>query len=129
MARMDEATRTRVRAGRLMLDANTPEEAAHAVGVARQTAYTWKARLDEGGINALRAMVKRPPAQLDSSQLEGLRVVLLQAALAHGLGTQLWTLNRVRALIQRLYQERPEAQVDHRRMLDASRAVVTSSFR
>lgn len=103
MAQMDEATRKRVRAGRLMLDGKTPAEAAHAVGVARQTAYTWKARLDEGGIEALRAMTKGRPAQLDDSQLDGLRVALLQGALAHGFGTQLWTLKRVRVLLQRLY--------------------------
>ena len=103
MARMDEATRKRVRAGRLMLAGKTPAEAAHAVGVARQTAYTWKARLDEGGIDALRAMAKGRPAQLDSGQLDGLRVALLQGALAHGFGTQLWTLKRVRVLIERLY--------------------------
>lgn len=103
MARMDEATRKRVRAGRLMLAGKTPAEAAHAVGVARQTAYTWKARLDEGGIDALRAMAKGRPAQLDASQLDRLRVALLQGALAHGFGTELWTLKRVRVLIQRLY--------------------------
>jgi transposase len=103
MARMDEATRKRVRAGRLMLAGKTPAEAAHAVGVARQTAYTWKARLDEGGIDALRSMARGRPAQLDSSQIEGLRVALLQGALAHGFGTELWTLKRVRVLIERVY--------------------------
>ncbi|MDH5540361.1 MAG: IS630 family transposase, partial [Rhizobacter sp.] len=41
MAKMDEATRKRVRAGRLMLAGKTPVEAAKDVGVARQTAYTW----------------------------------------------------------------------------------------
>ena len=50
MGKMDEATRKRVRAGRLMLAGKTPAEAAKLVGVARQTAYTWKARLDEGGV-------------------------------------------------------------------------------
>jgi transposase len=100
---MDEATRKRVRAGRLMLAGKTPAEAAHAVGVARQTAYTWKARLDEGGIDALRAMAKGRPASLDASQLDGLRVALLQGALAHGFGTELWTLKRVRMLIEHLY--------------------------
>ena len=103
MARMDEATRRRVRAGRLMLAGKTPAEAAAAVGVARQTAYTWKARLDEGGIDALRAMSTGRPAQMDAVQLKGLRVALLQGALAHGFGTELWTLKRVRVLIQRLY--------------------------
>jgi len=78
-------------------------EAAKAVGVARQTAYTWKARLDEGGSDALRVMATGRPAQLDAAQLEGLRVALLQSPLAHGFGTELWTLKRVRALIERLY--------------------------
>jgi transposase len=103
MAKMDEATRKRVRAGRLMLSGKTPAEAAHAVGVARQTAYTWKARLDEGGIDALRAMTNGRPAQLDGKQLEALRSALLQGAMAHDFGTELWTLKRVRVLIERLY--------------------------
>lgn len=90
MAKMDEATRKRMRAGRLMLAGKTPAEAARAVGVARQTAYTWKARLDEGGIDALREMAVGRPAQLDAAQLEGLR-------------TALWTLKRVAALIERLF--------------------------
>jgi transposase len=103
MAEMDEATRKRVRAGRLMLAGKSPAEAARAVGVARQTAYTWKARLDEGGIDVLRAMATGRPAQLDSGQIDALRMALLQGPLAHGFGTELWTLKRVRALIERLY--------------------------
>ncbi len=103
MAKMDDATRMRVLAGRLMLAGKTPAEAAKAVGVARQTAYTWKARLDEGGIDALRAMAPGRPAQLDGAQLDALGSALLQGAIAHGFGTELWTLKRVRALIERLY--------------------------
>ncbi|WP_429522903.1 IS630 family transposase [Paraburkholderia youngii] len=103
MAKMDDATRKRVRAGRLMLAGKTPAEAAKMVGVARQTACTWKARLDEGGIDALRVMATGRPAQLDAAQLEGLRAALLQSPLTHGFGTELWTLKRVRVLIERLY--------------------------
>ena len=86
-----------------MLSGKTPAEAAHAVGVARQTAYTWKARLDEGGIEALRAMTNGRPAQLDGKQFDALRKALLQGAMAHDFGTELWTLKRVRVLIDRLY--------------------------
>jgi transposase len=68
MAKMDEATRKRVRAGRLMLAGKTPAEAATTVGVARQTAYTWKARLDNGGIDARRSMASGRPAQLEARQ-------------------------------------------------------------
>ncbi len=103
MAKMDESTRKRMRAGRLMLAGKTPAESAKAVGVARQTAYTWKARLDEGGIDALRSMATGRPAQLDGKQLDALRTALLQGATAHDFGTELWTLKRVRALVERLY--------------------------
>src|SRR5260370_39468627 len=103
MAKLDEAARKRIRAGRMMLAGKTTDEAAKAVGVARQTAYTWKARLDEGGIEALRAMATGRPAQLDDAQLEALRGALLQGAIAQGFGAELWTLKRVRALIERMY--------------------------
>ncbi len=102
--RLDETVRRRLRAGRMLLAGKTPAQAAHAVGVARQTAYTWKAVLDEGGIDALRAMPTRGrPARLDDEQLQALGRALLQRPTEHGFGTELWTLKRVRALIERLY--------------------------
>ena len=102
--RMDESVRRRVRAGRMLLAGKTPAQAAHAVGVARQTAYTWKAILDEGGIDALRAMPGRGrPARLDETQLQALGRTLLQSPTAHGFGTELWTLKRVGVLIGRQY--------------------------
>jgi transposase len=103
MAQLDEATSKRLRAGRLMLAGKTPTEAALAVGVARQTAYAWKARLDKGGIEALLAMATGRPAQLDDAQLQALRNALLQGAIAYGFRTELWTLKRVQALIDRMY--------------------------
>ena len=57
--RMDEATKKRVRAGRLLQRGKKPAEIALDVGVARQTVYTWKAIFDEGGIDALRAVLNR----------------------------------------------------------------------
>lgn len=102
--RLGEAVRRRVRAGRMHLAGKTPAEAARAVGVARQTAYAWKAVLDEGGIDALRAMPTRGrPARLDDEQLQALGRTLLQSPTAHGFGTELWTLKRVGVLIDRLY--------------------------
>ena len=102
--RMDESVLRRVRAGRMLLAGKTPAQAAHAVGVARQTAYTWKAILDEGGIDALRAMPGRGrPARLDETQLQALGRTLLQSPTAHGFGTELWTLKRVGVLIERQY--------------------------
>src|SRR5476651_2669041 len=102
--RSDEATRKRLRAGRLLLRGKKPTEVALEVGVARQTVYTWKALLDEGGIDALRSVPSRGrPARLDESQLEGLRRAILQKPTEHGFGTELWTLKRVGVVIERLY--------------------------
>ena len=102
--KMGEATRKRVQAGRLLLAGKGCAEIAQSVGVARQTVYTWKALLDEGGIDALRAVGGRGrPAQLDAGQLEDLRRSLLESPTEHGFGTELWTLKRVRMLIERMF--------------------------
>ena len=102
--RLSTAARKRVRAGRLLRAGKRPAEVAEAVGVARQTVYTWKALLDEGGINALRAVPERGrPAQLDAAQLARVRTILLQSPTEHGFGTELWTLKRVGSVIERLY--------------------------
>ena len=88
----------------MLLAGKTVAQAAQAVGVARQTVYTWKALLNEGGIDALRAMpAPGRPARLDEQQLQALGRALLQRPTEHGFGTELWTLKRVGVLIERLY--------------------------
>ncbi len=102
--RLSEATKKRLRAGRMLLANKGCAEVAAAVGVARQTVYTWKRLLDEGGIDALRAVPERGrPSQLDEQQLAGVRAAILQSPTEHGFGTELWTLKRVGALIERMH--------------------------
>ena len=102
--RLSEATRKRLKAGRMLLAGKGCAEVALSVGVARQTVYTWKRLLDEGGIDALRAVPERGrPAQLDERQLAAVRASLLQSPTQHGFGTELWTLKRVGAVIERLH--------------------------
>ncbi len=102
--RLSEAAKKRVRAGRMLLAGKGCAEVGLAVGAARQTVYTWKRLLDEGGIDALRS-VPDPgrPAQLDGGQLAALRAALLQSPCEHGFGTELWTLKRVGAVIERMH--------------------------
>lgn len=101
---LSEATKKRVKAGRLLLAGKGCAEVAVAVGVARQTIYTWKRLLDEGGIDALRAVPERGrPAQLDDGQLEAVRAAILQSPTEHGFGTELWTLKRVGTVIERMH--------------------------
>ena len=102
--RLSEATKKRLKAGRLLLAGKGCPEVAIAVGVARQTVYTWKRLLDEGGIDALREVPERGrPAQLDAQQLAAVRTAILQSPTEHGFGTELWTLKRVGAVIERLH--------------------------
>ena len=102
--RLSEAANKRVRAARLLLAGKSCAEAALAVGVARQTVHTWKRLLDEGGIDALRAVPERGrPAQLDAQQLAAVRAALLRSPTEHGFGTELWTLKRVGTVIERMH--------------------------
>lgn len=101
---LSEATKKRVKAGRLLLAGKSCAEVAVEVGVARQTIYTWKRLLDEGGIDALRAVPERGrPAQLDAGQLAAVRAAILQSPIEHGFSTELWTLKRVGTVIERLH--------------------------
>jgi transposase len=100
----DDVVKRRVQAGRLLERGRTPAEVAARVGVARQTVYTWKRMLDEGGLDALRKTRRTgPQSKLDEAALARLRAVLLENPTAHGFGTELWTLRRVRQIIHRLF--------------------------
>lgn len=68
---MSEAAKKRVKAGRMLLAGKGCAEVALAVGVGRQTVYTWKKLLDEGGIDTLREVPERGrPAQLGAQRAD-----------------------------------------------------------
>jgi transposase len=101
---MEEAVKRRVKAGRMLAAGKKPAEVAKTVGVARQTVYTWLRIFEEGGIDALRRINRGGrPAQLEPEQFERLRELLLEGAPAQGFGTPLWTIKRVRSLIERQF--------------------------
>jgi transposase len=105
--RMDDAVKRRVRAGRMLMSGKKPAEVAKAVGVARQTVYTWVRILEEGGIDGLREInIGGRPARLKPEQFKRLRQMLLEGAPAQGFGTELWTIKRVRQLIEREFEHR-----------------------
>ena len=102
--KLDEATKKRLRAGRMLLAGKRLAEVAEKIGVARQAVCTWQGLLDEGGIDVLRAVPPRGrPAKLDALQLEDVRHAVLQSPTEHGFGTELWTLKRVGVVIKRRY--------------------------
>lgn len=102
--KMDEAAKRRVRAGRLLLKGKAPAEVARIVGAPRQTVYRWLDVLREEGIDGLRVMSKGGrPSRMTPEQTGELHELLLAGPIANGYGTDLWTLKRVRLLIEKRF--------------------------
>jgi transposase len=79
-----------------------PSSVADRLGVARQTAVSWRARWRTGGTAALRSRgPSRHPAVPDS-QLPAIEEALLKGAGAHGFDGDVWTVARVAVIIQRV---------------------------
>ena len=99
---MDEATRRRIRAARLLQQGKRPAEIAEVVGVVRQTVYRWKAVLESQGFEALRALGgPGPKARMTEADLAALGRIVMHSPTRHGFGTELWTLRRVGTVIER----------------------------
>ena len=100
--KLDAGAKRRVRAARLLQAGHAPAQVAVMVGAPRQTVYRWRGVLQSEGVDALRDMSKGGrPARLGAVELVHLQVMLLEGPSAHGFGTPLWTLKRVRLLIER----------------------------
>ncbi len=89
----------------MLLAGKKPSEVARAVGVSRQTVYAWQARIEDGGgIEALRNLSRGGrPASLSEQDKQWLTQALIDGPTAHGFGTELWTLKRVRILIEKRF--------------------------
>lgn len=79
-----------------------PSEVARRLGVTTGAASQWRKSWQKAGKEALRS--KAHPGskpKVPRERLPELAKLLLDGAKAHGFATELWTLPRVRALIQR----------------------------
>lgn len=79
-----------------------PAEVARRVDASRQSVLRWGRRLEQDGIRGLRraGRVGRAPVLTDG-QLEALAKQLKAGSLAAGYATEMWTLPRIGALIER----------------------------
>lgn len=96
-----ELERRRRRAVELVEQGESPDDVAHFLGCGRSSVYTWL-KLDRKRPQALAAKAHpgRTP-RLGREQIAELEGLLLKGAKAHGWTTQLWTADRVAALIER----------------------------
>jgi transposase len=76
---------------------------ARQLGVSAQAVSVWHARLTQDGTQALRSRGHSGPApRLSDAQLAQVEQALLEGAIANGFVGELWTLDRVATVIERL---------------------------
>jgi transposase len=94
----------RLRGGRLLLKGVPQVEVAEHIGVAKSSVSGWAKRVSEGGLDALRSDAKLGrPSGMDDEQRRELVRALKAGAMAQGFATELWTLPRVRRLIESMF--------------------------
>ncbi|MGH8937329.1 MAG: winged helix-turn-helix domain-containing protein [Acidimicrobiia bacterium] len=93
--------RRRKRAARMFDRGDTQADVARELDVSRQSVSRWYADWQAGGTKALKAAGRagRLP-RLTKTQLRQIDRALRKGPRAHGFGTDLWTLDRVAAVIE-----------------------------
>ena len=93
----------RRKAAKLFVRGHSSSDVAKTLGVSRQAAHRWKSEWTAGGQAALRSKGSAgPKSKLDARQTQQVLKALLAGPAAQGYDTQLWTLPRVAALIEKL---------------------------
>lgn len=98
--------RRRLKAGRLLQQGVHQSEVARRVGVSPEAVRKWRLKLEAEGPGALKDGRRGRPAGLDQAQRRELVKALKVGAVMQGFPTELWTLPRIGALIQRLFGKR-----------------------
>jgi transposase len=91
----------RKRAARMFARGVPQADVARELGVTRQSVSRWHADWQRGGVTALKAAGRagRMP-KLSAAQLAQVERALQRGPRAHGFATELWTLDRVAAVIE-----------------------------
>jgi transposase len=93
----------RLQAAELFAAGVRQAEVARQLEVSAQAVSVWHARWKEGGTDALRSQgPSGPTPRLSDAQLTTVEQALLEGAGAHGFIGELWTLDRIAIVIERL---------------------------
>jgi transposase len=93
----------RLRAAELFTAGVRQVEVARQLGVSRQAVSLWHAAWQTGGTDALRSRGPTGPApRLSDQQLATVEQALVEGATANGFTGELWTLDRIALVIERL---------------------------
>lgn len=98
-----EMEKRRLRAAKLFDKGYSSAEVAQRLGVVRQVGHRWKQAWEAGGSAALTSKGKAGrKSKLDAKACAQIKAALIAGPGSQGHRTELWTLPRVRVLIQRL---------------------------
>jgi transposase len=99
----DRLQARRLRAAELFTAGVGQAEIARRLGVARQSVHLWHQRWQAEGVDGLRSRGPTGPSpKLSDAQLARVEQALLEGATANGFVGELWTLDRIAIVIQRL---------------------------
>jgi transposase len=99
----DRLEARRLRAAQLFAAGMRPAEVARQLQVSAQAVSVWHARWQAGGPEALHSLgPSGPAARLSDAQLATVEQTLLKGAGANGFVGELWTLERIALVIERL---------------------------
>jgi transposase len=93
----------RMRAAELFAQGRSQAEVASELGVSRESARRWHQRWKSGGADALQSRGRTgPDPKLSDAQLPAIEQALLKGAKTAGFDNDLWTLERIAVVIERL---------------------------
>ena len=99
----DRLQARRLHAAELLAVGVHQAEVARQLEVSAQAVSVWNARFKQGGAKTLRSRGSSGPApRLSDAQLAQLEQALLEGATANGFVGELWTLERIALVIERL---------------------------
>ncbi len=103
LTREDMETR-RLAAAKELLSGATQSQVARRYGVSRTTASRWHRSIVHRGVEGLRRRrATGRPSRLTADQVEGIRRMYLEGAMAHGFANDRWTTGRLAKAIDRQF--------------------------
>ena len=94
----------RIRAVQRVLEGESPEIVIKALGYSRASIYNWLKKYRNNGWDALKTGKRTGrPRKLDDEKIKILEGLLIQGATFHGWQNEIWTGDRVAALIENIF--------------------------
>ncbi|HWF09723.1 MAG TPA: helix-turn-helix domain-containing protein [Bryobacteraceae bacterium] len=94
----------RLEAAKELLNGVTQSQVARRYGVSRTTASRWHRSIVHKGFEGLRRRrATGRPSRLTADQVDGIRRMFLEGAVAHGFGSERWTTGRLALAIEKRF--------------------------